>query len=287
MAFFIGGRDCMVVEWTFLVVACAFVALRIHAHVYFHRKRLNWSEILLIASVLDALGLIICDTLTFQMGVLDDYQASERLYKISFASNYFYDFGLGLPKLSMLAFYWSFFDLNRHRTVQKLLLFVTAFVIVCYLTSLFDDTFFCGKDISVQWSQEEGACSVFYAQEPFILNFALGLTCYLAIYVLPTTLLVQGILETSTAVVLTLAMGTLPIVTGIVRFICLKVRTGQENLVYILSMVELTLAIIVASLPGLKAPWLRNTRAIEGDLTATVELREDKKSLVTATAEQV
>ena len=72
--------------------------------------------------------------------------------KISFASNYFYDFGLGLPKLSMLAFYWSFFDLNRHRTVQKLLLFVTAFVVVCYLTSLFDDTFFCGKDISVQWS---------------------------------------------------------------------------------------------------------------------------------------
>jgi hypothetical protein len=207
----------------------------------------------------------------------------------------------------MLAFYWSFFDLNRHRTVQKLLLFVTAFVVVCYLTSLFDDTFFCGKDISVQWSQEEGACSVFYAQEPFILNFALGLTCYLAIYVLPTTLLVQGILETSTAVVLTLAMGTLPIVTGIVRFICLKVGTGQENLVCrfdhhhctteicvltrrytdILSMVELTLAIIVASLPGLKAPWLKNTRAIEGDLTATVELREDKKSLVTATAEQV
>lgn len=207
----------------------------------------------------------------------------------------------------MLAFYWSFFDLNRHRTVQKLLLFVTAFVVVCYLTSLFDDTFFCGKDISVQWSQEEGACSVFYAQEPFILNFALGLTCYLAIYVLPTTLLVQGILETSTAVALTLAMGTLPIVTGIVRFICLKVGTGQENLVCrfddhhcnteicvltrrytdILSMVELTLAIIVASLPGLKAPWLRNTRAIEGDLTATVELREDKKSLVTATAEQV
>jgi hypothetical protein len=71
-----------VVEWTFLVVACAFVALRIHAHVYFHRKRLNWSEILLIASVLNALGLIICDTLTFQMGVLDDYQASERLYKV-------------------------------------------------------------------------------------------------------------------------------------------------------------------------------------------------------------
>lgn len=134
----------------------------------------------------------------------------------------------------MLAFYWTFFDLSRHRKARKLLFLMTAFVIACYLTSLFDDTFFCGKDISVQWSQEEGACSVFYAQEPFILNFTLGLTCYLIIYMLPVTLLIQGILETSTAVVLTLAMGTLPILTGIVRFICLKIGTGQENLVCML-----------------------------------------------------
>ena len=35
-----------------------------------------------MASALDALGLIICDNLTFQMGVLDDYQTSEKLYKV-------------------------------------------------------------------------------------------------------------------------------------------------------------------------------------------------------------
>lgn len=195
----------------------------------------------------------------------------------SFVSNYFYDFGLGLPKLSMLAFYWTFFDLSRHRTTQKLLILMTAFVVACYLTSLFDDTFFCGKDVSVQWSQEKGACSVFYAQEPFILNFTLGLTCYLVIYMLPVTLLIQGILETSTAVVLTLVMGMLPIVTGIVRFICLKIGTGQENLVYILSMVELSLAIIVASLPELKVLLPRNFTAIKMGSTATLDLRENIK----------
>ncbi|CAN9196014.1 unnamed protein product [Alternaria alternata] len=233
------------------------------------------------------------------MGVLDDYQTSEKLYKprgftmtvtdtcnlkISFASNYFYDFGLGLPKLSMLAFYWTFFDLNRHRTVRKLLLLMTAFLVACYLTCLFDDTFFCGKDVSVQWSQEEGACSVFYAQEPFILNFTLGLTCYLVVYMLPATLLIRGILETSTGVILILAMGALPIVTGIVRFICLKVGTGQENLVYVLSMVELALAIIAASLPGLKMLWLRDSRGSGVGLTTATELCEDKKSSESDTA---
>lgn len=108
---------------------------------------------------------------------------------------------------------------------------MSVFVIACYLTSLFDDTFFCGKDVSVQWSQETGACSVFYAVEPFIVNFTLGLTCYLIIYMLPVVLLFQGILEASTAMILILAMGSLPITTGIVRFICLKVGTGQDNLV--------------------------------------------------------
>ncbi|KAI0568502.1 hypothetical protein TUN199_12027 [Pyrenophora tritici-repentis] len=186
----------------------------------------------------------------------------------------------------MLAFYWTFFDLNRHRTVRKLLLFMTAFVVACYLTSLLDDTFFCGKDVSVQWSQEEGACSVFYAQEPFILNFTLGLTCYLIIYMLPTILLIQGILETSTAIVLTLAMGTIPIVTGIVRFVCLKVGTGQENLVYILSMVELTLAIIVASLPGLKILLLRDIRGSKRGSTAITALGEDIKSSESGTARE-
>lgn len=131
----------------------------------------------------------------------------------------------------MLAYYWTFFDLRCHRKVRNVLLFMSAFVVACYLTSLLDDTFFCGKDVAVQWSQEEGACSVFYAQEPFILNFTLGLTCYLIIYMLPAILLIRGILKASTVVVLILAMGTLPIVTGIVRFICLKVGTGQENLV--------------------------------------------------------
>ncbi|KAF3029619.1 hypothetical protein E8E12_000869 [Didymella heteroderae] len=284
MAYFIDGRDCMITEWIFLGIAYAFVALRIYLHLFHLRKRLNWSEILLIASALDALGLIVCDTLTYQMGVMDKYESSEKLSKvdlhaelvtdavhpkISFASNYFYDVGLGLPKLSMLAFYWTFFDFTCHRRLRRVLWSMSAFVVACYLTSLLDDTFFCGKDVSVQWSQEKGACSVFYAQEPFILNFSLGLTCYLIIYMLPAILLLQGILEASTGVLLVLAMGSLPILTGVVRFICLKVGTGQDNLVYVLSMVEMALAIIVASLPGLKVSLLRDAGASEGGSKAT------------------
>jgi hypothetical protein len=190
---------------------------------------------------------------------------------------------MGFPKLSMLAFYWAYFNLEARPAMRKMLWAMTAFVVACYLTILFDDTFFCGKHVSVQWSQEDGACSVFYAPEPFILNFTLNLACYLVVYSIPLILLTQGVLRSSAGVALTFALGALTIISGIVRFVTLKVGTGQENLVcklpdeyerpcisahaYILtlcfpdplSMVEMTLSIIVVSLPGLK-PLVRSTK---------------------------
>jgi hypothetical protein len=138
---------------------------------------------------------------------------------------------MGFPKLSMLFFYSAFFNLTTHPGLRKMLWGTTAFVVICYLTILFDDTFFCGSNVSVQWSQEEGACSVFYAPEPFILNFTLNLTCYLVVYAVPVVLLVKGVLRASKGVGLTFALGALTIASGIVRFACLKIGTGQENLV--------------------------------------------------------
>ena len=131
----------------------------------------------------------------------------------------------------MLAFYWEYFKPSQEKRLRRVLQITTVFVIMCYLATLFDDTFFCGVNVSVQWSQTAGACSVFYAREPFILNFSLGLSCYLAIYSIPIVALLHNILEASSSRILTLVLGSLPICTGVIRFICLNVETGQENLV--------------------------------------------------------
>lgn len=131
----------------------------------------------------------------------------------------------------MLAFYWKSFDFKSRPTMRNLLFALTAFVVTCYLTILFDDTFFCGIPVSIQWSQDKGACSVFYAPEPFILNFTLNLTCYLVVYAIPLILLTQGGLRASKGVSLTFTLGGLTIASSIVRFVTLKVGTGQENLV--------------------------------------------------------
>ena len=108
---------------------------------------------------------------------MDDWAPSVALSKVSFASNYFYDVGMGFPKMSMLAFYWGIFPSNRP-TLRKAVYAVTAYVCVAYMIVLWMDTFYCGVPVSVQWSQEEGACSVFYAPIPFYFNFAMNLSSY-------------------------------------------------------------------------------------------------------------
>ncbi|KAF5025530.1 hypothetical protein F66182_2435 [Fusarium sp. NRRL 66182] len=269
MAYFIDGKDCMISEWILLAVSYIFVGLRVYARLFRAREKLAWSDVLLIVSALNALGLIICDTLTFKIGVMDAWEPSVALSKISFASNYFYDVGMGFPKMSMLAFYWAYFlpSTGMSSGMRKSLYGITAFVYLSYTAILWDDTFFCGKDVAVQWSQEEGACNVFYAPEPFILNFTLNLACYIAVYALPLILLLQGVLKPSMGVTVTFILGALTICTTIVRFATLKIGTGQENLVYPLSMVEMTLAIVVVALPGLKplvdrSPKLESSREV-------------------------
>ncbi|KAK1995323.1 archaeal flagellin N-terminal-like domain-containing protein [Colletotrichum falcatum] len=262
-------------EWILLIASYVFVGLRVYTRLFRLREKLVLSDYLLILSAFNALGLIICDTLTYQMGVMDNWESSVKLSKISFASNYFYDVGMGFPKMSMLAFYWAYFPAETSPAMRKALWGITAFVGISYMAILWDDTFFCGKDVSVQWSQEEGACSVFYAPEPFILNFTLNLACYIFVYMLPLTLLIQGVLKTSKGLNFTLALGLLTIFTTIVRFICLKIGTGQENLVYPLSILEMTLAITVVALPGLKPLLDRSSKSCSAEI---VEVENQNKT---------
>lgn len=84
----------------------------------------------------------------------------------------------GFPKLSMLAFYWGVFPADRPG-LRKALYVITAYVCLAYTAILFDDTFYCGAPVSIQWSQEDGACSVFYAEPPFYFNTAVNLSSYI------------------------------------------------------------------------------------------------------------
>lgn len=75
-------QNAQISEWILLAASYVFVALRIYTRLLRLRRKLDLSDWLLVLSALDALALIICDTLTYQIGVLDEWEPSVTLSKV-------------------------------------------------------------------------------------------------------------------------------------------------------------------------------------------------------------
>lgn len=70
--------------------------------------------------------------------------------QIRFVSNYFFDVGLYFPKLSMLTIYFQLLPCQI-RPLCWALYFTAVFTVLSFFITLFDVTFWCGSDPSVNW----------------------------------------------------------------------------------------------------------------------------------------
>lgn len=145
---------------------------------------------------------------------------------------------MGLPKLSMLASYWISFDLNCRHMMRKILWAIKAFVVACYLPVLFNDTFFLWKKrfCVVVFGRWRVLC--FLCTDPFHPEFLVRPDVLSGCLCDSFTLPIWKYLKASNEVTFTLILGALTIISSVVRFICLKVGTGQENLICELSRNE-------------------------------------------------
>jgi hypothetical protein len=72
----------------------------------------------------------------------------------------------------------------------------------------------------------------------------------LVVYAIPITFLIQGVLQASTGLTVTLILGTLTIFSTNVRFVTLWVGTGQPNLVCKYSRDEGSVITSIAEIHG-------------------------------------
>ncbi|RYP46688.1 hypothetical protein DL768_007145 [Monosporascus sp. mg162] len=113
--------------------------------------------------------------------------SSERVV-VRFATNYFFDFGLYFPKLSMLAVY--FLIIPPHMKMLRWALYsVTAFTAGSALVTAMVITFWCGPDPSVNWSAGPAACSVFKSITIMRLSWSLCFASEALIFILPLLML--------------------------------------------------------------------------------------------------
>ncbi|KAH7380546.1 hypothetical protein DE146DRAFT_637540 [Phaeosphaeria sp. MPI-PUGE-AT-0046c] len=222
-------------------------------------QHLTVSDWFLVASIADAIGLFITDFITYKWGGMagDDApeQSMERmvaLKKVQFAGNAFYDTGIYWPKLAVLALYFRLIPPTMP-WLRKSLYAVTAFTGCAMTATFFLDTFWCGREVSQNWSLEEGACNTFASKEVFRIDWALNITTDVSIFMLPFPLLhsIQLNKRQIWGLIATFSLGLITISMSVLRFATIEVIYAWTN-VYVLSMAEMAVAIMVVSLPSMR-----------------------------------
>ncbi|KAH7324968.1 hypothetical protein B0I35DRAFT_172808 [Stachybotrys elegans] len=242
-----------------LSLALLLTILRLFLRLVLQRTRLTLSDWLLVASCLDGIALFTTDTLAYRLGgMADDWDPNQpvdeqiALMKVSFAGNYFYDTGIYLPKLALLALYYRLVPPTMP-TLRKVLYAVTGIVACFAITTIFVDTFWCGANVSVNWDLD-GTCSSFTSMDITRIDWSMNIVSDILIFSLPFPLL-RGLQISKRYRVGLLAIfssGIITLAANISRFVTIQAIHSWTN-VYVLSMTELVAAIIVVCLPALKS----------------------------------
>ncbi|KAK2767209.1 archaeal flagellin n-terminal-like domain-containing protein [Colletotrichum kahawae] len=249
------------IEATLLSLAIVFVFARLFLRLVRQRQKLTLSDWILIASLCDAIALFTTDTMAYNLGGMDEYdpKAPEppvadqiKLMKVSFAGNYFYDTGIYIPKLAMLAFYFKLIP-KTMPLLRKALYGVSALTLTFAVTTCFLDTFWCGPNVSVNWNLN-GTCSTFDSKDVFRIDWVLNFISDLLIFAIPFPLLhgLQLSRRYIIGLIATFSTGIITIGASVGRFATVESIKAWTN-VYVLSMTEVSAAILVVSLPALKS----------------------------------
>ncbi|KAL2671490.1 hypothetical protein Neosp_014080 [[Neocosmospora] mangrovei] len=225
------------------------------------RQKLTISDWLLVVSLLDAAALLGTDTASYNLGGMDEYDPNEpersiadqiALMKVSFAGNYFYDTGVYFPKLALLALYFKLIP-QTMPILRKALYGVTGLTGAFMVTTCFLDTFWCGPKVSLNWTIDSN-CSTFDSKEVFRIDWGMNFVSDIFVFALPFPLLfgLQISKRYMAGLVAIFASGLITVGASIARFATVEAIHAWTN-VYVLSMTEMTAAIVVVSLPALKS----------------------------------
>ncbi|KAF4337277.1 archaeal flagellin n-terminal-like domain protein [Fusarium beomiforme] len=250
------------IEAVLFGISTVLVLARLALRTIRQHQSLTISDWFLVASLIDAAALFGTDTAAYNLGGMDEYDPTApprsiedqiMLKKVSFAGNYFYDTGVYLPKLALLALYFKLIP-QTLPLLRKFLYGVTALTGSFMLTTCFLDTFWCGANVSVNWDLDEAACSTFDSKTVFRIDWVMNLISDMLVFALPFPLLygLQLSRRYKAGLVAIFASGIITLGASIGRFATVEAIHAWTN-VYVLSMTEIAAAIVVVSLPALKS----------------------------------
>ncbi|VUC24871.1 unnamed protein product [Clonostachys rosea] len=245
-------------EWVMASLATIFVAARMFVRLQLNKDHLHWADSWLLVGLFCAVGLALCDTMADLDGELDNYEnPSVRTLKFRFATNYFFDTGMYFPKFSIIAFYWTLVPLTQPH--MRIALYVlTAVTALFCIATFFDATFWCGVNISSNWSTDEDACRAFDSMTMMRIHWALNFSTEVLNLVFPFPLvrdLKLPKLREKIGLCVILGLGMVTIAVSIGRFVTM-VSAGNSVGSYLWTASEISVALTVVALTALR-PLLR------------------------------
>ncbi|KAI9162779.1 ATP-dependent RNA helicase eIF4A [Paramyrothecium foliicola] len=153
-------KQYVAIQWTLLSLCIAVLTARIGVRIWRGVWSFWLSDSFLILSFLFFLPLVVGDTVVFATGrTFHDDSYPDGFRKWFFATTLIFDLGFFLARFSLLAFYHKLFPISESQS-RRLLWIVVAYNIAGFLTTGFVDIFWCGLNVSQNWSSSESACSV-------------------------------------------------------------------------------------------------------------------------------
>ncbi|ORY12946.1 hypothetical protein BCR34DRAFT_281500 [Clohesyomyces aquaticus] len=257
----------IVVQSLLVALALFITLLRCWVRVRMEHRVLTIPDYLVCAGWLCIVGWVACSInalylqLSHPLAEPDLTTDSIAYLETVYISCFFFDVGLYLPKASLVTFYWWLIPVGFRRL--RLALWIGSTYLACaFLATLLADLLIC-RPISHNWSIEFQLDSVWNSYTTLLLNWSLNFSTDLLLFIIPffivNCLKLRRRQKIGLIGVFSLGLITMAISLG--RFIVYAADYNIDDASgNAWCTAEMCTAVVVVSLPGLKALILRATR---------------------------
>ncbi|KAH0182392.1 hypothetical protein KCV03_g10351, partial [Aureobasidium melanogenum] len=249
-----------------------FVHLRIEARALTLSDYLVWPGCTCTVAFVTCQGIALNAARTHQL-VEATYTDSVVYLKAVYASCFFFDVGLFMPKLSITAFYWWLIP-NVFRNMRYLLWITTFYVIAAALCSVFVDIFICFP-VDYNWSldYDKQGQSIWNSWTDFLINWGLNFSADVLLFFIPFFIIksLQLRQRQKFGLIGVFSLGIITMAISFSRFMVYTVSNYDldDTDGAVMCTAEMCTSLIVASLPGLKVLITRTVRTHTSRFTSS------------------
>ncbi|CVK97771.1 uncharacterized protein FPRO_11256 [Fusarium proliferatum ET1] len=254
------------IQAVLLVLALVVLILRCWANFLMKQALFSLPDIFAWLGWVFSLGWFICSTLALRILIDNPAIGSELVVnsveylKIVLVAEYFFDTGIYFPKISIILFYWKLIP-GISGSLRRVLLVITIYLGCALLVSVLVNTLIC-LPFSDNWSIENQLKSAWNSYASFCVQWGLNFSTDLLIFFYPFFLLKHLKLHRKQKIALIgiFSLGAITLIVSLSRFIAYNATDFEldDQSGNTLSLAEMSTAVIVVCLPGLRRFIMRS-----------------------------